>query len=143
MRIQIKRIDNTFPLPQYQSHGAVGFDLICREKTVVEPHSIELIPSNVIVKVPEGYMLMVVPRSSTPAKYGLIIPNSPGIIDQDYNGPEDEIKIQVLNILDDPVVVERGDRIAQGIFVKIEKGEWEEFEHSGDDLSRGGFGSTG
>jgi dUTP pyrophosphatase len=143
MKIQIKRIDKALPLPLYQTQGSVGFDFICREKIVVDPHSMARIPGNVVVKVPEGYMLMVVARSSTPGKYGLLIPNSVGIIDQDYNGPEDEIKIQVLNILDEPAVVERGERIAQGIFVKIEKAEWEEFEHTDGSYSRGGFGSTG
>ena len=142
MKINIKRVDSTLPLPEYKSPGAVGFDFICREKVEIAPHSIELVPGNVIIKVPEGFMLMVVSRSSTPRKKGLMIANAPGIIDQDYNGPEDEVKIQVLNILDEAVIVERGDRIAQGIFVKIERGEWDEAEELSES-SRGGFGSTG
>ena len=130
------------PLPEYQSSGAVAFDFICRERQEISSRSIALVPGNVIVKIPEGYALFISTRSSTPAKYGLIIPNAPGIIDQDYQGPEDEIKIQVLNILDEPAIIERGERIAQGTFVKIERGEWEEILHIGE-TSRGGFGSTG
>jgi len=95
----------------------------------------------VIVKVPEGYMLMIVPRSSLPRKKALVCPHSVGIIDQDYCGPEDELLVQVQNISDHPVVIERGERIAQGIFVKVDTAEWEEVEANGK--SRGGFGSTG
>jgi dUTP pyrophosphatase len=140
--IQIQRLDTSLPLPQYQSNGAVGFDLITRETTTVEPGKIALVPGNVIVKVPEGYMLLIVPRSSLPRKKGLMCPHSIGVIDQDYHGEKDEILVQVQNITTAPVTVERGERIAQGLFVKIEKAEWEEVEGHGKE-SRGGFGSTG
>jgi dUTP pyrophosphatase len=140
--IQIQRLDTSLPLPQYQSTGAVGFDLITRETTTVEPGKIALVPGNVIVKVPEGYMLLIVPRSSLPRKKGLMCPHSIGVIDQDYHGEKDEILVQVQNITTAPVTVERGERIAQGLFVKIEKAEWEEVEGHGKE-SRGGFGSTG
>ena len=142
MQVSIQRIDLTLPLPQYHSQGAVGFDLITRETTVVSPHAIALVPGNVIVRVPEGYALLVVPRSSLPRKKGLICPHSIGVIDQDYHGEKDEILVQVQNITDQPVTVERGERIAQGIFVKTERAEWEEVLSHGKE-SRGGFGSTG
>ncbi len=142
MHISIQRLDTSLPLPQYQSTGAVGFDLITRETTTVEPGKIALVPGNVIVKVPEGYMLLIVPRSSLPRKKGLICPHSIGVIDQDYHGEKDEILVQVQNITTAPVTVERGERIAQGLFVKIEKADWEEVEGHGKE-SRGGFGSTG
>lgn len=142
MHISIQRLDTSLPLPQYQSTGAVGFDLITRETTTVEPGKIALVPGNVIVKVPEGYMLLIVPRSSLPRKKGLMCPHSIGVIDQDYHGEKDEILVQVQNITTAPVTVERGERIAQGLFVKIEKAEWEEVEGHGKE-SRGGFGSTG
>jgi dUTP pyrophosphatase len=142
MHVSVTRIDQTLPLPSYASHGAVGFDLVTRETTVVEPHAIALIPGNVVVKVPEGYMLMIVPRSSMPRKKGLVCPHSVGIIDQDYHGEKDEILVQVQNITGQPVTVERGERIAQGIFVKIEQAEWQEVDSHGAE-TRGGFGSTG
>lgn len=142
MQVQIQRIDTSLPLPRYESAGAVGFDLITRETTVVEPGKIALVPGNVIVKVPAGYLLMITPRSSLPRKKGLICPHSVGIIDQDYHGEKDEILVQVQNITDKPVTVERGERIAQGLFVKIEKAEFQEVETHGAE-TRGGFGSTG
>lgn len=142
MQISIQRVDTTLALPRYESSGAVGFDIITRETTVIEAGKIALVPGNAIVAVPEGYLLMIVPRSSMPRKKGLVCPHSIGIIDQDYHGEKDELLVQVQNITDAPVTVERGERIAQGIFVKIEKAEWNEVESHGKE-SRGGFGSTG
>lgn len=142
MRVSIRRIDTSLPLPAYQSHGAVGFDIVTRETTVIEPGKIALVPGNVVVKVPDGHALLLVPRSSLPRKKGLICPHSLGVIDQDYHGENDELMVQVQNITASPVTVERGERIAQGIFVKVEQAQWEEVETHGAE-SRGGFGSTG
>lgn len=142
MHVSIQRIDASLPFPEYHTSGSVGFDLITRETTVVEPGKIALVPGNVIVRVPEGYALLLVPRSSLPRKKGLVCPHSLGVIDQDYHGEKDELMVQVQNITDAPVIVERGERIAQGIFVKIEKAAWDEVGSHGKE-SRGGFGSTG
>jgi dUTP pyrophosphatase len=142
MQIFIQRIDTELALPKYESNGAVGFDLVTRETTVIEAGKIGLVPGNVIVKVPEGYALFLIPRSSLPRKKGLICPHSIGVIDQDYHGEKDELMVQVQNITNAPVTVERGERIAQGIFVKVEQAEWIEVESHGAE-SRGGFGSTG
>ncbi len=142
MNIRIRRIDKTLVLPRHESAGAVGFDFVTRETTTIEAGSIALVPGNVVVEVPKGYALLIVPRSSLPRKKALVCPHSIGVIDQDYCGPEDEILVQVQNISEEPVTVERGERIAQGIFVKVEQAEWEEVDdHSVE--SRGGFGSTG
>ena len=85
--------------------------------------------------------LLILPRSSTPRKKSLVFPHSIGLIDQDYCGKEDEILIQVYNISEKDVVVERGERIAQGLFVQTQKIEFEEVE-AREHPSRGGFGST-
>lgn len=142
MNVRIKRIDRSLPLPVYETKGAVGFDLMARESVTIFPGSIELIPSNVILEVPENYMLVVASRSSTPSKKGLTPPHGFGIIDHDYCGPEDEVKIQVYNFSQVPVVIERGEKIAQGVFVRIDKFDWEEVDTISA-KSRGGFGSTG
>lgn len=142
MRVNIQRIDNTLPLPTYQTSGAAAFDLYARETTVIPPHSLGLVPANLIIEVPEGYMLITVPRSSTPRKKGLSVPHGIGIIDQDYHGPEDEIKMQLFNFTDTPVTLERGERICQATFVPIEKVEWEEMTEN-TAPTRGGYGSTG
>ena len=141
MKVRIKRLDTELPMPVYHTEGSVGFDIICREDTTVKPREIALVPGNVVVETPKGYMLLIAFRSSTPRKFGLIKPHGIGIIDQDYCGDNDEIKIQVYNFTDKDVTVKRGDRIAQGLFVRVDKFEWDEQQEMGK--SRGGFGSTG
>jgi dUTP pyrophosphatase len=141
LQVMIKRIDKDLPLPTYATARSVGFDLLCREDTEIAPRTIELIPSNVIVRIPEGYMLMLTLRSSTPLRKGLLIPNGLGIIDQDYCGEGDELKVQVLNFREEAVLVKRGERIAQGIIVPIQRVTWTEVDEMGK--GRGGFGSTG
>lgn len=142
MKVRIKRIDKTLPLPKYETEGAVGFDFVARETTVIESKSVGVIPGNVVVEVPTSYMLVVASRSSTPRKKGLLTPHGIGIIDHDYCGPTDEIGIQVYNFKDEAVTIEKGERIAQGVFVHIDKFDWEEVDEMSKE-SRGGFGSTG
>ena len=139
--VNVKRIDADLPLPTYATAGSVGFDLLCREDTEIEPRTIELVPCNVIVRVPDGYMLLLSMRSSTPRRKGLLIPNGVGIIDQDYCGEGDELKVQVFNFREEAVTVKRGERIAQGIFIPIMRVSWNEVSEMGQ--GRGGFGSTG
>lgn len=141
MHVRIQRVDKSLPLPVYETAGSVGFDLLARETTTIEPGKIELIPANVIVEVPQGYMLAVASRSSTPRKKGLTQPHGFGIIDHDYCGPTDEVKIQVYNFSDAAVTIERGEKIAQGVFVRVDKFEWQEVDSIREE-SRGGFGST-
>lgn len=142
MKVKIKRIDKTLPLPVYHTNGSVGFDFLARETVEIAPKEIKLIPANVVVKTPPGYMLLIASRSSTPSKKGLIFPHGVGVLDQDYSGDKDEVLIQVYNILNTNVKVERGERIAQGVFVRVDKAlEWEEVDEMGG--SRGGIGSTG
>lgn len=141
IRVAIKRIDRGLPLPVYATAGSVGFDLLCRETVEVLPRQIELIPGNVIVRIPVGYFLLLTLRSSTPRRKSLLIPNGVGIIDQDYAGEGDELRVQVLNFGDEAVEVKRGERIAQGLFVPVVRVQWDEIEAVGQ--GRGGFGSTG
>lgn len=141
MNVKIKRIDKDLPLPRYETAGSVGFDILARVETIVQAGGIALIPGNIIVEVPEGYMLTVASRSSTPIKKGLLTPHGIGIIDHDYCGPEDEIKIQVRNFTDHDVVIVRGEKIAQGVFVRVDTCVWDEVDEM-KKSSRGGFGST-
>lgn len=142
MKIKIKRVDKNLPLPKFETKGAVAFDIIARTDTSVQPKQIAYIPSNNIIEIPEGLALVLAPRSSMPKKTGLTFPHSIGIIDQDFRGPEDEILIQVYNGTNKEVIVKGGDKIAQGMFIRIEKAKWEEMEEV-KNPTRGGFGSTG
>ncbi len=140
MKVSIKRVDKSLPLPDYQSPGAVAFDLYSRIDTVIKPKTLERLPTNVIIAIPDGYMLEIKDRSSTLKKKGLLV--STGYIDNDFCGEEDEILLQVYNITEDDVVIEKGERIGQGVFIKVDKSEWEEVDEMSN-KSRGGFGSTG
>jgi dUTP pyrophosphatase len=141
LQVTIKRIDTTLPLPTYATAGSVGFDLLCREDIEVAPRKLARIPGNVIVQTPPGYMLLLTMRSSTPRRKGLLIPHGLGVIDQDYCGEGDELMVQVYNFRDEAVTVQRGERIAQGIFVPVMRVVWHEVGDVGE--GRGGFGSTG
>jgi dUTP pyrophosphatase len=141
MNVRIKRLDKSLPLPNYQTKGSVGFDIYAREDTIIPGKNIGLVPGNIIVETPPGYMLLLALRSSTPKKKGLHKPHGIGVIDNDYCGENDEIKVQVFNATEKEVKVEKGERIAQGIFVKVDRFEWDETDSMGK--SRGGFGSTG
>lgn len=141
LRVRIMRIDPDLPLPVYETPGAVGFDLLARVQTTVEPRGIGRIPANVVVETPPGYMLLVAARSSLPGRKGLSVPHGIGVIDQDYCGPRDEVLVQVYNFTDAPVTIARGDKIAQGVFVRVDRASWEEADFA-DRRSRGGFGST-
>lgn len=142
MKIDIHRVDKTLPLPEYHTTGSCAFDFIAREIITVKPGKGAFVPGNLIVKVPENYALLILPRSSLFRKKSLLIPNAPGLIDQDYCGEKDEIQIQVLNMSDTAVTIERGERIAQGLFVRANQVEWNDVEKPNGG-SRGGFGSTG
>ncbi len=142
MKIKIKRIDKSLPLPTYQTSGSVAFDIYARIDIEIKPKEVALIPTNLIIQTPKNYMLLLVPRSSTPRKLGLLSPHGIGIIDQDFCGPEDEIHLQVYNFTDNPVKIAKGQRIGQACFVRINKAKWQEVEQAKKE-SRGGFGSTG
>lgn len=140
MKIKIKRIDKSLPLPAYQTEGAVAFDLYSRIDCVILPKTLERLPTNVIIATPHGYMLEIKDRSSTLKKKGLLV--TTGYIDTDYCGETDEILLQVYNLSDKEVHVEKGERLGQGAFVKVDIGEWEEVDIMNEN-SRGGFGTTG
>jgi dUTP pyrophosphatase len=142
MRLTIKRLDPTIPLPATATTRSAGFDLAAAIDVEIPPRSIRLVGTGLVIAVPDGHFLGVFARSSTPLKKGLMVANGVGVIDADYCGPADEIKVQLLNITDHPVMVKRGDRLAQGMVLPSPRIEWNEVEEM-TAPTRGGFGSTG
>jgi dUTP diphosphatase len=142
MRLKIKRLDHAVGLPAPATAGAAGFDLAAAVDVEVPPRSIRLVGTGLVIGVPDGHFLGIFARSSTPLKKGLMVANGVGVIDADYCGPADEIKIQVLNITDAAVVVKRGDRLAQGMVLPSPRIEWQVVDEM-EAPTRGGFGSTG
>lgn len=141
MNVRIRRLDPSVALPSYQTPESAGFDLAASEEVRVPPGAVRLVPTGLVIEVPRGYFLGVFARSSTPLKRGLMVANGVGVIDPDYAGPEDQVLVQVLNFTGGEIVVARGDRIAQGIFIPTIQTAWQEGETRA--VSRGGFGSTG
>jgi dUTP pyrophosphatase len=142
MLLRIKRLDPTIGLPEPATGGAAGFDLAAAADVEIPPHQIRLLGTGLVIAVPDGYFLGIFARSSTPLKRGLMVANGVGVLDADYCGPADEVKVQVINVTDAAVVVKRGDRIAQGIVLPAPRVAWEEVADM-QRPTRGGFGSTG
>ena len=143
INVRIQRLRPDVPLPKYETDGAAGFDLAASDDVEIAPGAIALVPTGLVIEVPRGHCLGVFARSSTPLKRGLMVANGVGVIDEDYCGPADEIKIQVLNFTGAAVSVRRGDRIAQGLLLPVTRAAWQESQESLRDGSRGGFGATG
>lgn len=141
--LQIKLIDSTLPVPEYQTAGSVAFDVYSRIRMEIEPWKPTVIPLNLIVRVPDGYFLMLAARSSTAKRFGLIVANGIGVIDQDYCGNTDELGLSVLNFTTQKVIIEKGDRVGQAILVSIVKAQGFNVVEDMGTVSRGGWGSTG
>lgn len=140
-KIKIKRFDKSLPLPQYQTAGAAGFDLIARETIKIKPNTVGYIPLNVAVETPMGYMMLVAARGST-HKHGVMPIHGVGIGDWDFRGDNDEYKFPAYNFTKKTITIEKGARIAQGIFVKYLTADFNETNKLGN-KNRGSFGSTG
>ncbi len=142
MTLKITRLSPAVALPAYATVGAAAFDLAASAAVSVPPHAIALVATGLVVEVPAGHFLAILARSSTPLKRGLMVANGMGVVDSDYCGPADEVKIQVINVTDQPVQVAAGDRIAQAMVLAAPHVTFEETAGASQ-ASRGGFGSTG
>ena len=142
LKVRIRRLDPSVELPAYGTDGSAAFDLAASETTVIAPGEVRLVPTGLVIEVPAGMFLGVFARSSTPLKRGLMVANGVGVVDSDYCGPSDEIKVPTINFTAAPVTVTKGDRIAQGILLPSPRVEWDEVGELRAG-SRGGFGATG
>ena len=141
-RVRIRRLTPSAAIPRYETGGAAGFDLSASQDTFVQPGEVKLVPTGLAIEVPPDTFLGVFARSSTPLRRGLMVANGVGVVDPDYCGPEDEVKIEVYNFTARPVHIKAGDRIAQGILIPTIRVEWDEASELRPE-SRGGFGATG
>ena len=142
MRVKIKRLDPSFPLPAYHTAESAAFDIASAEEKTIATRAVTLVRTGLIIEAPHGYFLMLSARSSLARKKGLILANGIGIVDRDYSGPKDEIMLSLYNFTGREVKIEKGERLAQGMFFPIERVEWVEVRELRKN-SRGGFGSTG
>lgn len=146
IKLNIKRISEKFddiPLPHYATEGSSGMDIRAAidKDIIIEAGKVDLIPTNLMVEIPEGFEIQVRPRSGLAAKHGIGLLNSPGTIDSDYRG---EVKIILFNFSKEDFVIKRSDRIAQLVLAKTYKAELNEKEDlSSSSRGEGGFGHTG
>ncbi len=140
MEVPLSRLHLSAPEPAYATPGSVGFDLSTVEAADIEPGEIALVGTGLVVATPPGWALLVCLRSSTPKRFGVMQPHGIGVIDQDYRGAEDELRLQLLNFTRSAVHIPAQSRIAQGVFVRAEQAIWGAHSPAGE--SRGGFGST-
>ena len=142
MKVQILN-KSKHPLPQYATALSAGLDLRANLDTplTLAPLQRCLIPTGLFMALPAGYEAQVRPRSGLALKKGITVLNSPGTIDADYRG---EVCVILINLSDQPFVVEDGERIAQLVVARHEQVEWEPVEVL-DETTRGegGFGHTG
>src|SRR3990167_10611989 len=121
MKVKIKRLDPSVELPRYQTEESAAFDLASSEDAVIAPKEIKLLHTGLIIEAPKEHFLVIAARSSLPKKKGLTVAQGIGIVDRDYSGPEDEIRLQVHNFTDQPVEVKKGERLTQGMFLPVDK----------------------
>lgn len=145
VRVAVTRLAHgrDLALPAYATDGAAGLDLLAAvtEPVTLAPGARALIPTGLAIALPAGYELQVRPRSGLALRHGIVLPNSPGTIDEDYRG---EIGVIVLNAGTEAFTVTRGLRIAQAVLAPVTRLAWDEVETL-DATARGagGFGSTG
>jgi dUTP pyrophosphatase len=131
------------PLPSYATPGAAGMDLLAAvtEPVTVPPGGRALIPTGLCVALPPGHELQIRPRSGLALRHGIVLPNSPGTVDEDYRG---EVQVIVLNAGAKPFTIERGMRIAQAVLAPVARAAWREVAALPETArGAGGFGSTG
>jgi dUTP pyrophosphatase len=135
-------------LPSYETKGAAGADLRANLRPedrasgfILEPMRRAIIPTGLIVEIPEGFEMQIRPRSGLAYKFGISLPNTPGTIDSDYRGP---LGVLLVNLGRDPFTVQHGERIAQAVIAPVLQARFELAEALTETArGAGGFGSTG
>lgn len=142
--MKVKIINKShYPLPAYQTNQSAGMDIRANltEPIELKPLERKLIPTGLYIALPDGYEAQIRPRSGLAIKHGITLLNTPGTIDADYRG---EIGVIMVNLSNDPFVINDGERICQMVVAQYQQIEWQTVE-SLDETERGagGFGHTG
>ena len=142
IRLRARRLDAGVELPAYAYEGDAGLDLRSAEDVTLEPGERRLVSTGLAVAIPDGYAGFVMPRSGLALREGLSMANTPGLIDAHYRG---ELKICAVNLDPKrPIRIERGERVAQLVILKVPRVELVEVSALDEtDRGTGGFGSSG
>lgn len=144
LTVRVRRLPHAVAgLPERMTKGSAGFDLPAAvpEPLTVKPGEPVVVPTGLVLEIPEGYEGQVRPRSGLARRYGITVLNGPGTIDADYRG---EVAVILINHGTEPHVIERGERVAQIVIQRLATVRFEEAEElSSTARGEGGFGSTG
>lgn len=147
IKVEIKKLSHgkNLPLPCYATMQSAGMDLYAAldNSVILNPLERLLIPTGIVIAIPNGFEGQIRPRSGLAAKHGITVLNSPGTIDSDYRG---EVKVCLINLSNQPYEIKRGDRIAQILITPVSQVIWddrEEFCTEETVRNEGGFGSSG
>ena len=143
IKVKIKQRVKNMPLPAYQTEDASGLDLYAAigDSIFIQPGEIKLIPTGIMLSIPSGYEGQIRPRSGIALNYGISVLNTPGTIDADYRG---EVNVILINMGKKTFRINRGDRIAQLVFNRVIKADFELAEELDETMrNEGGFGHTG
>ncbi len=141
MEVRIKTKSGA--LPAYETEGSAGMDLRADlgQAVCLQPGERALIPTGLSIELPPGYEAQVRARSGLAIRHGIGLVNGVGTIDSDYRG---EIKVPIINLGQEPITVQHGDRIAQMVIARYERITWEPVDALGEtERGTGGFGHTG
>ena len=140
--VSVCRLDPDLPLPTYALPGDAGADLVTAVDVTLAPGERAVVPTGLAIAVPEGYAAFVHPRSGLAAHHGVALVNAPGTIDSGYRG---ELKVILINLDPaEPVVLRRGDRVAQLVLQRVEAARFVEVAELPPSVrGAGGHGSTG
>ncbi len=141
VEVLVQRLDDV-PIPAYAHPGDAGADLVTTVDVTLQPGERAVVPTGISLALPDGYVALVHPRSGLAARCGLSIVNAPGTVDAGYRG---EVKVVLVNLdPNEPVILSRGDRIAQLVFQQVARARFVEVDSlPGSDRGVGGHGSTG
>lgn len=141
--MNICKINEAAKIPETANSGDAGFDLASVEEVEIQPGETKKIGTGLVFEIPTGYGGFVLPRSGLSVKHGLTIPNSPGLIDSGYRG---EVIVALRNDSNKTYKIEKGERIAQMVFIEVGKFFFTEVQKdliSETERGSGGFGSSG
>lgn len=142
LEVLLARLDPDVPLPRYAHPGDAGADLVTTEDVRIDPGARVVVGTGIGIALPDGYAAFVHPRSGLAARLGVSIVNAPGTVDAGYRG---EIRVVLINHdAAAPVLLRRGDRIAQLVIQQVERARFVVVDHlPGSARADGGYGSTG
>jgi dUTP pyrophosphatase len=142
LEVLLRRLDPELPAPSYAHDGDAGADLVTAVDVDLAPGERAVVPTGTAIALPTGYAAFVHPRSGLAARCGMALVNAPGTIDAGYRG---EIQVIVVNLdPSTPVMLKRGDRLAQLVIQRVERARFVEVDELPESVrAEGGFGSTG